>query len=64
LEHFDQMIAFYGDYGAVLFRKHLHTYSKAGYHGASAFRDRINKESDPRQMREIVEAFFDPANTL
>ncbi len=64
LEHFDQMIAFYGDYGAVLFRKHLHTYSKAGYRGASAFRDRVNRTADPQEMRELIEAFFDPTNGL
>ena len=64
LEHFDQMIAFYGDYGAVLFRKHLHTYSKAGYRGASAFRDRVNRTADPEEMRELIEAFFDPDNVL
>ncbi len=64
LEHFDQMISFYGDYGATLFRKHLHTYSKAGYAGASAFRDRVNRTSDPTQMREIIESFFDPSNLL
>ncbi len=64
LEHFDQMIAFYGDYGAILFRKHLHTYSKAGYQGASAFRDRVNRIEDPAQMREQIEVFFDPANLL
>ena len=34
LEHFDKMIAHYGDHGAVIFRKHLHTYSKVGYQGA------------------------------
>ncbi len=64
LEHFDQMITFYGDYGATLFRKHLHTYSKAGYAGASAFRDRVNRTSDPMLMREIIESFFDPSNLL
>ncbi len=64
LEHFDQMIAFYGDYGAVLFRKHLHTYSKAGYQGASAFRDRVNRESDPKIMRELIAEFFDAKNSL
>ena len=32
LEHFDNMIEFHGEYGAVLFRKHLHNYSK-GYGG-------------------------------
>ncbi len=64
LEHFDQMISFYGDYGAVLFRKHLHTYSKAGYTGASAFRERVNRISDPLLMREEIALFFDPENLL
>ena len=57
LEHFDQMINFYGDYGAVMFRKHLHTYSK-GYSGASSFRDKVNKIKDPKEMREEIELFF------
>ncbi|WP_201353606.1 tRNA dihydrouridine synthase DusB [Hydrogenimonas urashimensis] len=64
LEHFDQMIAFYGEYGAVLFRKHLHTYSKAGYKGASEFRNRINRIGSPEEMRELIETFFDPSNVL
>ena len=64
LEHFDQMIKFYGDYGAVLFRKHLHTYSKAGYKGAHEFRDRINRESSPNQMRELIEEFFKASHLL
>ena len=58
LEHFDQMILHYGDYGAILFRKHLHTYSKAGYPGAGAFRQAINTISDPGRMRDVIAAFF------
>ncbi len=58
LEHFDQMIAHYGEYGVILFRKHLHTYSKAGLPGASAFRHKVNTLSDPEQMRREVERFF------
>jgi len=58
LEHFDQMIAYYDKYGAIIFRKNLHSYSKAGYKGASIFRDRINRIEDPKEMREIVEEFF------
>jgi len=58
LEHFDQMISHYGDYGAILFRKHLHTYSKAGYQGASAFRDQINHIDNVTEMREVVANFF------
>lgn len=58
LEHYEQMLAHYGVYGAVMFRKHLHTYSKAGFQGASAFRDLVNKTEDIKEMREIIEQFF------
>ncbi len=58
LEHFDQMIEHYGEYGAIMFRKHLHTYSKAGYQGASTFRNDVNTISDAAQMREVVYRFF------
>lgn len=58
LEHFEQMIAHYGSYGAVMFRKHLHTYSKAGYQGASAFRNLVNRIEDPSEMREAIVSFF------
>lgn len=58
LEHFDQMIKHYGYYGAVIFRKHLHTYSKAGYEGASAFRDLVNRVEEPSEMKDVIETFF------
>jgi len=58
LEHFDQMIDHYGAYGVILFRKHLHTYSKIGYHGASAFRHAVNTVTDVEQMRGEIERFF------
>ncbi len=58
LEHFDQMIKYYDKYGAIIFRKNLHSYSKAGYAGASAFRNVVNRIEDPKEMREVVEAFF------
>ncbi|MGW8169749.1 MAG: tRNA dihydrouridine synthase [Sulfurovaceae bacterium] len=58
LEHFRQMLLHYGDYGIILFRKHLHTYSKAGYVGASAFRDTVNRTDSPAQMLELIESFF------
>ncbi len=58
VEHFDQMIAHYGEYGATVFRKHLHTYSKAGYNGASAFRDQVNRIEDVTEMREVISTFF------
>ncbi len=58
LEHFDQMIDYYDKYGAIIFRKNLHSYSKAGYKGASIFRDTVNRIEDPKEMREAVEEFF------
>ena len=58
LEHFDQMIKHYDKYGAIIFRKNLHSYSKAGYQGASVFRNDVNRIEDPKEMREVVEAFF------
>ncbi len=58
LEHFDQMVYHYGDHGAIIFRKHLHTYSKAGYQGASKFRDLVNRIEDVSEMREVSKAFF------
>ena len=58
LEHFDQMINHYGTHGAIIFRKHLHTYSKAGYQGASKFRDLVNRIDEVKEMREVTKAFF------
>ncbi len=58
LEHFEQMLSHYGQYGAVIFRKNLHSYSKIGYQGASAFRDLINRIEDPIEMRKVIDDFF------
>ncbi len=58
LEHYDQMIAHYDKYGAIVFRKNLHSYSKAGYPGASAFRNLVNRIEDPLEMRAVIEEFF------
>ena len=57
LEHFDKMIEFYKEHGSVMFRKHLHTYSK-GYNSASEFRENINSINDPSSMRKLIEEFF------
>ena len=57
LEHFDNMITFYKEYGAIMFRKHLHTYSK-GYNGASEFRGQVNSITEPDKMRELIGQFF------
>ncbi|MGM0623186.1 MAG: tRNA dihydrouridine synthase [Campylobacterota bacterium] len=57
LEHFKQMIRFYDSYGAIMFRKHLHTYSK-GYEGASQFRETINQETDTSKIELLITEFF------
>jgi len=58
LEHYDQMISHYDKYGAIVFRKNLHYYSKAGYNGASVFRNEVNRIEDPVEMRAAIEEFF------
>src|SRR5574344_1460653 len=57
LEHYDKMLEFHGDYGAIIFRKLLHAYSK-GYTGANEFRDLVNQISDKNIMRDLIESFF------
>ena len=57
LEHFDVMIDFYGDKGALIFRKHLHTYSKS-MPNSSEFRDKINRIDKANEIRDEIEVFF------
>ena len=57
LEHFNQMINFYGEYGVILFRKHAHAYSK-GLKKASEFRSRVNETKDADTMRKLIEEYF------
>jgi len=57
IEHFKAMVEWYGEYGVVLFRKHLHTYSK-GYNGASEFRTKINSITSSIEMYKIIKNFF------
>ena len=57
VEHFNQMIKWYGEYGAILFRKHLHRYSK-GIAKAGEFRNEINQETNPDKIRKLIEEYF------
>lgn len=57
LEHFDAMIMHYKEYGVVMFRKHLHTYSK-GYDNANEFRQLVNTVSNVNTMRGHIYSFF------
>lgn len=57
MEHLDGMIDFYGERGVIMFRKHVHTYSK-GYEGASAMRNAVNRIDDSSEFRNVVDEFF------
>ena len=57
LEHFNQMVYWYGEYGVILFRKHAHAYSK-GIAKASEFRSKMNGVKDPDTARELIEEYF------
>lgn len=57
LSHFDKMVDFYGDIGVVMFRKHLHTYSKS-HKDASNFRDIVNRVDSKERARELILDFF------
>ena len=57
LEHFREMISFYGEYGVILFRKHAHAYSK-GIEKASEFRSKINEEKDAQKVIDLIEEYF------
>jgi tRNA-dihydrouridine synthase B len=57
IEHFNSMIKVYDEHGTVMFRKHLHTYSK-GYNGANEFRQAVNTIKDHKEMLELIKDFF------
>jgi tRNA-dihydrouridine synthase B len=57
LEHFDQMVNFYGEYGVILFRKHAHAYSK-GISRASEFRSKMNEAKEVEVVRSLIEEYF------
>lgn len=58
LEHFDNMINFYGDRGCIMFRKNLHNYAR-GEANSSEYRGIVNSISTPSVMRESIINFFD-----
>ena len=57
LEHFQKMVEFYGQRGAIMFRKNLHAYAK-GHEGASEFRNLINRLSDVELIKAHIGQFF------
>lgn len=57
LEHYDNMVRFHGEKGVIMFRKHIHRYSK-GYRDATDFREKVNHMEDVKEVRELLEEFF------
>ncbi|MDR0579629.1 MAG: tRNA-dihydrouridine synthase [Campylobacteraceae bacterium] len=58
LEHLQLMIEFYGDkMGVILFRKHLHAYSKS-FPQAAMFRHKVNTILDTNEIQKEIERFF------
>ena len=57
LEHFDNIIAYYGDHGLKVFRKHLPFYIK-GKPTASALRQELVICEDPERLKQGLRAFF------
>ena len=61
LEHYDLMLSHYGlDVGVRMARKHLGWYSK-GFAGASDFRARTNRMSNPDDVRAAIRDLYGPA---
>lgn len=61
LEHFDDIIDHYGlEVGPRMAKKHMSWYT-TGIHGASEFRNHINRISDSKEMRNEIEKFWNNA---
>lgn len=61
LQHFNKMISFYGERGAIMFRKNLHAYAK-GHDNASEFRNIVNHLTDVYEITQRIEEFFNTQN--
>ena len=55
-EHFRLVCEHYGDFGASVFRKHLHEYSK-NMRGASEFRTAVNSANND-EIKNLIQQFF------
>jgi len=57
LAHFEAIVDFHGEKGVMMFRKHLHTYSK-GIPGAAEFRVFVNTNTDVNALKDGIEKLF------
>ncbi len=59
-EHYISMLDHYGeDAGKKIARKHISWYTK-GLQDSAAFRQKVNKMSDTKEVLESIETFFEP----
>jgi tRNA-dihydrouridine synthase B len=59
-EHYDAMLAHYGnEVGVNMARKHIGWYTK-GLHGSAEFRNRVNQIPDPKTVQAMLAEFYAP----
>ena len=60
LNHYQAMLDHYGEeVGKKIARKHISWYTR-GLRDSAAFRQQVNRVRDTRQVREMINSFFDP----
>ena len=58
LEHFDEVLAYYGKTtGVMMARKHLGWYS-AGLKNSGEFRAKVNRLNDPEEIVSVIKNFW------
>ena len=61
LEHYDDMLRHYGiTNGVQVARKHIGWYS-SGLPGGAEFRNRVNQQSDPAEVKKLITEFYNRA---
>ncbi len=63
IEHYEAMLALYGnETGVNLARKHIGWYTR-GLHGSAEFRNRVNQQADPKIVLAMLAEFYAPYRT-
>ncbi len=63
IEHYEAMLALYGnETGVNLARKHIGWYTR-GLHGSAEFRNRVNQQADPMVVLTMLAEFYAPYRT-
>jgi tRNA-dihydrouridine synthase B len=63
-EHYEAMLAHYGnETGVNMARKHIGWYTR-GLHGSAEFRNRVNQIADPQVVKAMLAEFYAPWRQL